>query len=159
MSPEKLREKIGRRQLILIVAVALAVAIPIGLEMLMTDTAVSTRPASLNVTADMNNSTDMYLGVNADNSLKFGVLPEGSNATKRLVLESTSTGLVDVETRGNISSYLDYDSSFVMKGSERFEIVAIADEPGYYAGEVEIKIQSANNLIGKKWINVKSYFY
>lgn len=159
MSLEQLRDKVGRRELLLVGAVTILVTVPIGIEMLMTDTAVSTNSVSINVTADMNNSTDTYLGVNADDSLKFGVLPEGSNATKRLVLESTSTGLVDVETTGNISESLYYDSSFVMEDSERFEIVAVADEPGFYTGQVKIKIKSADNPVGRQWINLRSYFY
>lgn len=158
MSPEEIREKIGRREAAVIGLVAVLVAAPVAVETLLVDTAVSDYRTQVNVTEDTN-STNMYLGVNADDSLEFGVLPQGSNVTKQIVLETTSLGLVNVEATGNISDHLEYSPSFKMNGSRQYTITANAEETGYYAGQITIKIQSADGPIGRQWIRLKSYFY
>ncbi|MFB6241448.1 MAG: hypothetical protein ABEJ36_01435 [Candidatus Nanosalina sp.] len=149
---------LGREEKAYISILAFVVLVPLGLNYFILDTVVTTHQAELNVTEEVNGSS-LYVGINADKSLEFGTLINGTNATKTIRLESQGEALVDVISRGNISRYLMYDHSFVMNGEKKLYITASAEEPGYYSGKVTIKIQSADTYIGRKWIDLKSSLY
>lgn len=57
---------------------------------------------------------------------------------------------------GNISGTLQYDEKFYFKGARQMRIKFNATEPGYYTGEVRLKIQTPKNALGNRWLDLKA---
>lgn len=110
-----------------------------------------------NATAvDMDNNTTKQIGVVTNPSLRFGKLPVGSASVKYVNITSSKMALVNIDVTGNISPMLEYDDKFYFKGEKQAKIRFNASEPGYYQGEVRLKIQTAKNRIGERWLDFKA---
>lgn len=51
---------------------------------------------------------------------------------------------------------LEYRDKLYFKGQKQVKIRFNASEPGYYVGDVSLKIQTARNRIGRKWLDLKA---
>lgn len=132
-------------------------ATPLVLEYFTLEERTNVYSSQVQVNQPANNSS-LNIGLDAGRNLDFGVVPEGTNVTKKIRLVSSKPSLVTVEARGNISEYLYFDERFLLDGEKIFTIEIDPEDQGNYSGEVEIKIQTANSSLGEKWINIKSRF-
>ncbi|WEL19276.1 hypothetical protein [Candidatus Nanohalococcus occultus] len=115
-----------------------------------------------NVTSDpVNSSENVSLGVApGGNGLNFGELPIRSTkqARKTVELNSDQKALIKISSSGNVSEFLVYNDTVYFEGAEQLEIGFTTLERGYYEGELKMKIMTPRNRIGKKWIELRSYF-
>lgn len=133
------------------------IATPLALEYFTLEERTNVYSSQVQVNQLSNNSS-LNVGLDAGRNLDFGVVPAGTNVTKKIRLSSSKPSLVRIEVRGNISEYLYFDERFLLDGEKTLEIEIDPEDQGNYSGEVEIKIQTANSSLGEKWLNIKSRF-
>jgi hypothetical protein len=143
----------------MLVAALVLALLPIIANFGLTDADIKTYSAQINVTQAQKNNTSLDLGINAGRDLNYGVVPQSTNVTKKIRIASTGPSIVVIRSSGNISDLLRYDARQFMEMNETIHIEASPEGTGFYEGQVEIKIQSPNSYAGRKWIELKSYFY
>lgn len=96
------------------------------------------------------------IGVITGNSLRFGRIPTGATSIKYLTINASKKALLMISAEGNISEALEYKEKLYFKGSKQTPVKFNASKPGYYTGTLEVKIQTARNSLGQRWLDLKA---
>lgn len=95
------------------------------------------------------------LGVNADPSMRFGRIAQGTNFTKWVQVSARERSEVQVTSKGNITEIMSHERRFYFENSTRIPIQVKSGDPGYYEGRLRIEVRRPKNLAGKFWIEVR----
>lgn len=106
---------------------------------------------------DTGNNTS--LGINSDQNLDFGHMPEGANSTKFVNVSTKKRSLMNIQSEGNISNLLEYEERMHFKGYKKISIEAKGREPGNYTGNVSLNFQIPKNQAGSSWLDLKYWIY
>jgi len=98
------------------------------------------------------------LGIDVGGKLKYGNLPQETNATKFIEVNSSEKVIVNIDSSGNMSDSLHYERQY-FKGYNRIEVEYRAKEPGNYTGDIELEIVTSDNLIGDYWIRFRGDYW
>lgn len=106
---------------------------------------------------DDTNLTD--LGVNADPSLEFGEVVNGTGFTKWIQISVQDKSEVRLSSTGNITRLLEHEKRLYVNGSERMPVKVKSVSPGYYSGSLELVILSPTNRLGSLYIDARQKLY
>lgn len=100
------------------------------------------------------------VGVNPGSNLDFGDIETGIGITKYLNYNSTGAErLVRLETDGNISDNLNVAENQFVEGSAELSVAFMAEEPGFYSGNLTLKTLTPEGNLGETWLDIKSQFF
>lgn len=138
----------------------IAVSALIGLSPFLVDQySLNTFDTSFNANGTSINTSGNFtkrIGVVTGNTLQFGSIPAGAASIKYLSINASQKALLLVSSTGNISDALTYPEKLYFEGSKQAPVRFNATEPGYYTGTVDVKIQTARNTLGQKWLDLKA---
>lgn len=112
--------------------------------------------SSVTVYSLENNSSDVNLGVNAGKNLDFGQIPEGTNVTKKISVETSVPSRVEIKASGNISKYLKIPETVTVEGETVVPVKISPESPGDYSGTITMKITVPRGELGKTWMDIRS---
>jgi len=104
---------------------------------------------------DADNTT---LGIDAGQKLNYGELPQETNATKSLEINSSDKVIINIDSTGNISDSLYYDRQY-FQGYREVGLEYRAMEPGNYTGDVNLEIITSDNVVGDYWIRFRGDYW
>lgn len=148
--------------LTLITAAAILGLTPFAISETSVDKQVVEFEPKANVSIVSNNSSNVSLGLApGKKGLNFGDLPLQSTqrARKTVDLDASDKALVIIKDSGNASEFLRYDEKHYFQGQKEIKIEFETEEPGYYEGDLKLKILTPRNELGKKWIELRSLLY
>jgi len=108
----------------------------------------------LNETEEENTS----LGLDIGQKLNYGKLPQRTNATKFIDINSTNKAIVNIDSSGNISNNLHYERHY-FEGYNRIGLEYRAKQPGNYTGDVHLEIVTSDNRFGDYWIRFRGDYW
>ena len=112
---------------------------------------------SVNVINVSGNETS--LGINADQNLNFGNIPQGSNATKFVNMSTGKKSLLTLKSEGNISDFIEHKDHFYFQGQKQIPLEVKGKSPGNFTGNVSLKFEIPQNQVGKHWLDLKYRIY
>ena len=115
--------------------------------------------AANSTVVNLSENPNASLGVDVDRNLNYGFLPEGTNATKFLDVNSSDQTIVYLSSEGDISDNLYYDEKYYFSGEQRIPVGFRAREPGNFTGEVHLDIQTPSNRVGDYWIRYRGDYW
>lgn len=113
--------------------------------------------SNISVLPDSGNNTS--IGINSDQDLDFGYMPEGSNSTKFLNISTQKKSILDISSEGNISEFLVYEDRMYFQGFKKISVEAQGREPGNYTGNITLNFQIPENQVGGKWLDLKYWYH
>ncbi|MFB6144102.1 MAG: hypothetical protein ABEJ98_02205 [Candidatus Nanohaloarchaea archaeon] len=96
------------------------------------------------------------LGLNADKTLEFGKIAQGTEITKFIRISAAEPVLVEVSANGNISKHMVFDRNHYFSGEKKISLEVESGSPGYYRGQVVMDMYTAENRAGELWLRMKS---
>jgi hypothetical protein len=89
--------------------------------------------------------------------LNFGEIFKGANVTKSLNFEipENKTTYIKIETRGNISKYLEFEDEHLLENDSEIEFTLNAEEAGFFEGETLLEIKTSMNDWGERWLKLE----
>lgn len=136
-----------------IVAAVLTGLTPYFVENSLIDSDIRNFNASANVTEKTNQSS---AGILTEQSLEFGRMTAGTGVAKFFNFSAQEEILVEFSANGNISEKLTTPGAVYFTDDRQLEVKFQSEEPGYYDGELVLKISSSDSRIGRFWLETKS---
>lgn len=112
---------------------------------------------SVNVINESGNETS--LGINADQNLNFGKIPQESNATKFVNMSTGKKSLLTLKSEGNISDFIEHKDHFYFQGQKQIPIEVKGKMPGNFNGSIKLRFEIPKNQLGKHWLDLKYSIY
>ena len=151
-----------RTEAIIVAALAVvAGATPFLVDQWSTETDTRTENMSVTVinSSNVENNTDLRLGLNTEANFEYGELPQGVAVRKSLVINGSEPVMVQLDVSGNISKWTDYEKNYYFNGTREIPVEVNSTETGYFAGELEITTTTPANGVGETWLDLKSSLY
>jgi len=99
------------------------------------------------------------LGVDVGQELGYGNLPQETNATKFMEINSSQKVILNIASTGNMSKNLYYEDRQYFEGYNRIDIEYRAKEPGNYTGGIHLEIVTSDNKVGDYWIRYRGDYW
>lgn len=130
--------------------------------LLLNETALDSRTLTFETNATAVNTSgneSLNLGVATGEKLNFGRIPTEGRSQKYFNVNAGKKALIRLETTGNISEQLDYDRKHFFEGKKEVDIIFNPERPGFYNGNVSMKIYTPVNEVGAAWLELKAKLY
>lgn len=164
---EKKIENIGRKKISVIAAVLLLAAIGVyflagPVAAVMQGDAINSQTLSFraNGTAlNVSGNGTVNLGIATGEKLNFGRIPVDAKSTKYFQIDAREKALLIVNAEGNISQALEFEKIHYFEGNKEADIVFDPQTPDHFEGNVTVTINTAENEVGARWLDLKSKLY
>ena len=99
------------------------------------------------------------LGLDAGSKLNYGNLPQETNATKFVAINSSDKVIVSIGSEGNISEHLYYEDSHYFQGYQNIGLEFRAMQPGNFTGDINVEVVTSQNGVGDYWIRFRGDYW
>ncbi|QGA80131.1 hypothetical protein [Candidatus Nanohalobium constans] len=155
-------KQLDRKKILLGTTALILVLLAAGAVYAYSQVDVNNKDASFSTNAtilDSNESENLTAGLAMGQGMSFGKFSSNFNKTKSLNLSADSLTLAEVEVEGNISDRLDYEERHLFEGRTQIPFELHGNQSGFFEGEINLELKTAQNKWGEKWLNFQYNYF
>lgn len=155
-------KEMDRKKILLGTVVLTAIVLASGAAYTYSQIDVTSQNASFNTNAtilDSNESENLTAGLAMGQGMSFGKFSSNFNKTKALNLSADSLTLAEVEVEGNISDRPDYEERHLFEGRTQIPFELHGNQSGFFEGEINLELKTAQNEWGERWLNFRYNYF